>query len=284
MSRTDPAPSGITCCFLVSMLGAMGFAAVYVLGFGAQLQGLSLAVSFGALALGLGWWSKSLEAHNPLYVEERIPMPGPQTDRRAVVDALASQPMPRAKLLGGMLAMTAGTIGAAVLFPVRSLYWKDPTPDQSLSTTGWTRGRALVNDKGQRIKPDDLAYGGMMTVFPELYDTDKYVDATTLLLKVDPRLLKLPAQRRRWVVGGVVAYSKLCTHAGCPVGLYSDDVGMLLCPCHHSMFDVYQGAQPVSGPAVRPLAQLPIALDRDGYLVAAGDFVEPPGAGWWDYP
>jgi ubiquinol-cytochrome c reductase iron-sulfur subunit len=84
-------------------------------------------------------------------------------------------------------------------------------------------------------------------------------------------------------VDGVVAYSKLCTHAGCPVGLYADKPAQLLCPCHHSVFNVLDGARPMQGPASHPLPQLPLALDSDGFLVAAGGFSGPVGAAWWGY-
>ncbi len=85
-----------------------------------------------------------------------------------------------------------------------------------------------------------------------------------------------------WVVDGIVAYSKLCTHVGCPVGLYQAQEALLLCPCHQSTFDVLAGAEPIFGPAARPLPQLPLAVDDEGYLVATGDFEAPVGPGFWD--
>jgi ubiquinol-cytochrome c reductase iron-sulfur subunit len=84
-----------------------------------------------------------------------------------------------------------------------------------------------------------------------------------------------------WTVDGIIAYSKLCTHAGCPVGLYVQQLGELLCPCHQSVFDILAGATPVAGPAARPLPQLPIAVGADGTLVARGDFSAPVGPGYW---
>ena len=104
-----------------------------------------------------------------------------------------------------------------------------------------------------------------------------------MLLRVDPAVLDLPAGRAGWVVDGVVAYSKLCTHAGCPVGLYVDTPRQLMCPCHHSIFDVTTGAKPVEGPAPHPLPQLPLATDAGGYLVADGDFSAPVGPGWGNH-
>ena len=86
----------------------------------------------------------------------------------------------------------------------------------------------------------------------------------------------------RSAVGDVVAYSKVCPHAGCPVGLYEPDTHRLYCPCHQSVFDVLDAAEPKSGPATRPLPQLPLAVDADGYLVARSDYTEPIGPGFWN--
>ena len=88
--------------------------------------------------------------------------------------------------------------------------------------------------------------------------------------------------REDWTVENIVAYSKLCTHVGCPVGLYQAEQGLLLCPCHQSTFDVLDGARPVFGPAARSLPQLPLAVDDDGYLIATSDFSGPVGPGFWD--
>jgi ubiquinol-cytochrome c reductase iron-sulfur subunit len=103
-----------------------------------------------------------------------------------------------------------------------------------------------------------------------------------LLIRVEPGLLKLPADRAAWAPDGFVAYSKVCTHAGCPVGLYRSSEHTLICPCHQSEFDVLDGARPISGPAARALPQLPIRLQEDGTFVALGDFPEPVGPGFWN--
>ncbi|MGH7735831.1 MAG: ubiquinol-cytochrome c reductase iron-sulfur subunit, partial [Gemmatimonadales bacterium] len=81
---------------------------------------------------------------------------------------------------------------------------------------------------------------------------------------------------------GYVAYSKLCTHAGCPVGLYQDNTQQLVCPCHQSMFDVLKGAQQTFGPAPRPLPQLPLMVDAEGFLRAQRGYHEPVGPGFWE--
>ena len=121
----------------------------------------------------------------------------------------------------------------------------------------------------------------MLTVWPEGHT--HAADAPTLLIRTRPtQELKLQGEKVGWVVGDIIAYSKLCTHVGCPVGLYQAEEGLLLCPCHQSTFDVLDGARPVFGPAARPLPQLPLDVDDEGYLIATGDFEEPVGPGFWD--
>ncbi len=85
-----------------------------------------------------------------------------------------------------------------------------------------------------------------------------------------------------WTIDGLVAYSKVCTHAGCPVGLYQSESSLLLCPCHQSTFDVLNGAEPTFGPATRALPQLPIAVDEEGFVIATADYSEPVGPGFWN--
>ncbi|HYZ98784.1 MAG TPA: Rieske 2Fe-2S domain-containing protein, partial [Acidimicrobiales bacterium] len=141
--------------------------------------------------------------------------------------------------------------------------------------------RRVVSEDGSLLRPEDLAPDGVVTVWPEGHTDD--ADAPTLLIRTRPdQDFRPKAGREDWTVDGIVAYSKLCTHVGCPVGLYQAESGLLLCPCHQSTFDVLRGAKPVFGPAARSLPQLPLAVDDEGFLVAAGDFSGPVGAGFWD--
>jgi ubiquinol-cytochrome c reductase iron-sulfur subunit len=138
-----------------------------------------------------------------------------------------------------------------------------------------------VREDGSPVRPDDLSVDGFITVWPQGH-TDA-ADAPTLLIRYRPDQGFEPRQGREdWTVDGVVAYSKLCTHVGCPVGLYQSVSGLLLCPCHQSTFDVMRGAKPVFGPAARPLPQLPLDVDEEGYIIATGDFSDPVGPGFWD--
>jgi ubiquinol-cytochrome c reductase iron-sulfur subunit len=160
---------------------------------------------------------------------------------------------------------------------VRSL---SPRPGNSLEHTAWGPGVRLVTADGQPLRPGDLDVGEVATVYPEGH-TDAGGDSSVLLIRVDPAMLTLPPGREDWTPQGMVAFSKLCTHAGCPVGLYQERSSELFCPCHQSVFYVLDGARPISGPASRPLPQLPLELGPDGYLRATSDFHEPVSAGFW---
>ena len=273
--------------FAVTVACAVGFAVSYALDLGTEALGATIGGAFAFLALGLTTWSRAIDTGEPEYVEERALGPSPRSEYAGFRQALTEQPVRRTGVLWGMLSVAVASIGGAALFPLRSLwprYGDSASPDRSLSHTLWVDGRRLVTEEGAPIHPEDLGTGSVVTAFAEGVDPKLEVDTTTVLLKVDPQDLELPAGRDGWVVGGVVAYSKLCTHAGCPVGLYADEYHQLLCPCHHSIFDVLKGAAPIEGPAARPLPQLPLGLNDRGELVARGDFSAPVSAGWWGYP
>ena len=282
MSRPN-APRGVTACFGLATLAAIGFAVSYAMGWSTPVLGAALGAALALIALGLGLWSGSLSAAEPDYVEERAVGPTPRDEFAHFSQALAESPVPRSRFLWGMFGAAVATLGAAALFPLRSLLpAMGEVPDQVLSQSPWTRGRRLVTEELRPLKPEDLEVGEVATVFPEGYDTRQDV-AATLLVRVPAEQLRLPPGRSNWSVDGVVAYSKLCTHAGCPVGLYADAPAQLLCPCHHSVFNALDGAQPVQGPASHPLPQLPLTVDSEGYLTADGGFSGPVGAAWWGY-
>lgn len=280
----------IVACFALAMLGSLAFALCYGFDLGSEALGASIGGAFAFVGLGLAVWSQMIENREPDYVEERAIGPSPTEKWQTFEKALTTQPVPRVKVLWGMLGMSVGSIGLAALFPLRSMFPREGlNPQQVLEHTRWKAGQALITEEGERIKPDDLDYGSVLTAYPagvipaNVDEAEYNADAVTLLIRVQPELLKLPAHRKAWVIDGVVGYSKLCTHAGCPVGLYADQYAQLLCPCHHSIFDVLRGAQPVEGPAPHPLPQLPLGVSENGFLMAQGDFSGPVGAAWWGY-
>jgi ubiquinol-cytochrome c reductase iron-sulfur subunit len=145
--------------------------------------------------------------------------------------------------------------------------------------TGWRDGLRLVDENNVPIRHDLLATGGVTTVFPQ--GGVELPDAQVVLIRVEPALLQAASDAAETTPEGYIAFSKLCTHAGCPVALYRQQSHELYCPCHQSRFDVLNHARNISGPAPRPLPQLPLGVDAEGYLVARGDFNAPVGPDDW---
>ncbi len=260
----------------ISVLASLGLVASYVVGPNPQLEGVLLALSLGGLGIAIVAWSQAL-MDNRISVEPRHPMPSTASERRAAEEAFAPGDLSRRTFLVRLLAGAVGALGAAVAIPVLSL---GPAPGRSLFTTPWRDGIRVVDESGDPIRIGDIALETVRTVFPEGHVGS--ADAQTLLIRVRPGDLQLAADRAAWAPDGVIGYSKVCTHAGCPVGLYRTADHSLLCPCHQSTFDVLRGALPTFGPAVRALPQLPLGVDGDGNLVARGDFPEPVGPSFWN--
>jgi ubiquinol-cytochrome c reductase iron-sulfur subunit len=160
-----------------------------------------------------------------------------------------------------------------------------PLPGTKLRYTVWRKGlRLVISDTGRPIKPAEVdSPGGMITVIPEGFqdNDDALVKATVIIIKFEPGELKYPTNLN-WTVDNIVAYSKICTHVGCPVALYEQTTHHILCPCHQSTFDATRGATVLFGPANRPLPQLPMGLNSEGYLVALSDFKVPVGPAFWE--
>ena len=269
--------SGATvAAFAGSALSSIALTVVYVAGGQPQLEGLFLGLSMGGIAIGLALVAKETLPHGP-FEQERDLLPGQSEDTRAAEETFAegAEPLERRSFLTKLIALAFGTLGIAALFPIRSLGTR---PGRDLFHTPWSEGLKLVTEDGVPITAEELGVNGVLTVFPQGH-TDA-ADAQAVLIRL-PEDADAPGPEGA-SVDGLVAFSKVCTHAGCPVGLYQADSRELFCPCHQSAFAVMQGAAPTGGPATRPLPQLPIGVDESGYLVALGDFPEPIGPGFWD--
>lgn len=262
--------------FVMSALSSLGLTAVYVTGGQPQLEGLLLGISMGGIAVGLALVAKETLPHGP-FEQERALLPGDEEAHDAAEETFdeGAEPLERRSFLKKMIGVAFGTLGLAALFPIRSLGTK---PGRDLFHTPWAEGLRMVTENGLPVKADQLAVNGVLTVFPQGH-TDA-ADAQTVLIRL-PADAEPPGPADS-SVEGFVAFSKVCTHAGCPVGLYQAESRELFCPCHQSAFAVMEGAAPTGGPATRPLPQLPIGIDEEGYLVALGDFPEPIGPGFWD--
>lgn len=271
------APAGwSSLAFLGSTASAIGFVASYATGQDTQVLGTLLAVAVALLGLGLVWWAKHL-LPTGTYVEERPAMEPPDPVQDAFVVTLERGSAPG--LLRRTLMLSVLGLGAAAIVPLRSLFSLDITPLGRLRVTGWTGGARAMRADGDLVRPTDLDVGTALTVFPKAAEPDEY--STALLIRLAPERLATSALDPSLAVDGIVGFSKLCTHAGCPVGLYEQTTNYLLCPCHQSAFDVLRAAAPVNGPAARPLPQLPLTVDDQGYLASTGDFHGQVGPTYW---
>ncbi|MCU1669922.1 MAG: Rieske (2Fe-2S) iron-sulfur domain protein [Blastococcus sp.] len=190
----------------------------------------------------------------------------------------------RRKLITRSLAFMGGGLGLMLIMPLGGLI-KNPNTGDPLGTTPWKQGVRLTRLDGSPIRPGDQEPGSLETVFPAVPGGNRAANAATMLIRLRPE--QVAANRPRPGQGNLgygdyVAYSKICTHAGCPVSLYEQETSRILCPCHQSQFDVTQGAKPVFGPASRPLPQLPITVDASGYFVARSDYLEAVGPTYWN--
>jgi quinol---cytochrome c reductase iron-sulfur subunit len=282
MSRRSGASRGyvgaIAGAFALSAAASVGLTVLYALGGQPQIEGGLIGVGLGSLALGFVWWGKHLLPAGP-FVEEREPMASPIVERQTFEEDFArtEAAIPRRRFLGRMLLVALGALAAAAVFPIRSL---GPKPGRSLFQTAWRRGSRLVTSEGAPVAATNLPVGGVLTVFPEGHTGA--ADSQTILVRVDPSTFQPLPGRESWSPDGYLAYSKICTHAGCPVGLYEQSSNSLFCPCHQSVFDVLEGAKPIGGPATRPLPQLPLEVGTDGFLRARDDYSEPVGPGFWN--
>lgn len=249
--------------------------------------GLGLFLALFCIGAGAVHWAKTLMSDEER-VEDRHELRGSDEDRAdavamlkegAVESGLGRRPLIRNSLIG---ALAIVPLPAVVL--LRDL---GPLPGDDLSTTMWEEGMALVRDpEGGKLKASDLAQGSVVHVVPETLEEgiphylEEKAKAAVLLIRLDPDLLE-PASRDAGYAG-IVAYSKICTHMGCPVALYEQQTHHLLCPCHQSTFDLTQNCKVIFGPADRPLPQLPITVDDEGYLVAKSGFAEAVGPSFWE--
>jgi len=253
---------------------------------------LGLGITLGLFGVGFGavHWSKSLmEGHD--LVENRHPTRGSEETREKAVEVFSlgnkESGFTRRKLIRNTL------IGALVVTPLPAVVlFRDLAPAGDpvarLKHTLWDKDVRLTRDPdGTPIKLSDVTLGSVFHVIPEgLNDVEDRLEekakAAVLLMRLKESDLTISPERKDWSYQGIVAYSKICTHVGCPVALYEQQTHHLLCPCHQSQFDITHEAAVIFGPAKRPLPQLPITVNAEGYLVARSDFTEPVGPSFWE--
>ena len=293
----------VAACFILAFIAGCGFIAAYV-GLGVHsvdktlrsnlALGSSLGVALAALGLGALLWVRHLMPDVEV-VEQRHELRSDEKDRKAFEgyfkegtanSEFVKRPLVRRTLMLGTLPLLA--------IPVVLLRDLGPQPGTSLRHTVWSPGRRLlVYGTNQPITPAEFsAPGQSITIVPEGFtdNLDALAKATVTLIKFRPGELNIPTTTdggtligtMNWTVDNIVAYSRICTHVGCPVGLYEQTTHHLLCPCHQSTFDASTGATVIFGPAPRPLPQLPLTVDSQGYLVSKSDFTQPVGPSFWE--
>ncbi|WP_428964396.1 cytochrome bc1 complex Rieske iron-sulfur subunit [Micromonospora fluostatini] len=263
------------------------------------LLGLTLGVSLLAVGFGILIWGKKLlpkevsiqDRHEGQYDAESGRIAGETMLYMADELGVRRRPLLGISLLAGLVPVTA--VAAA---PLVGGLISDPHKNNQLATTGFApvdgQPVRLIREDGRPIRPADISAGGQITVFPGIDHgvSNRHADSPTLLI----HLREDDAQRSReanervghggYMWGNYVAFSKICTHAGCPASLYEQQTNRLLCPCHQSQFLITDNAKPVFGPASRRLPQLPIEVDSEGFFVARSDYTEVVGPDFWERP
>ncbi len=275
----------LTIAFIVCFVAIDKEESMYVLGLGTiNTLNFALGLTFGGAMLCIGagqihWARKLMNAEE--IVDYRHPMKSSPEDTAAVLElakqGVADSAIPRRKLIWTSL------LGAMALFPIAPLILlRDlgPLPQKKLRGTLWDdpKHRQIVhaNDE-RRLKPSDFALGTMISAKPnDLEHLDELAKAAIMLIKINPNEIRSPELAARGY-RGILAYSKICPHAGCPLGLFEDQTHHMLCPCHQSTFDLADFGRVIFGPSARNLPTLAIGVDEEGFLIAKGGFDEPVG-------
>ncbi|MBD0837118.1 MULTISPECIES: ubiquinol-cytochrome c reductase iron-sulfur subunit [unclassified Streptomyces] len=289
--------------FTVSMLATIGFIASYVaidvdksvyifpLGHISALNfalGMTLGISLFCIGAGAVHWARTLMSDVEI-ADERHPIEAPPEVKAKVMADFAAGAKESA--LGRRKLIRNSMFGALALFPLSGVVLlRDlgPLPGTSLRHTLWGKGKLLVNmNTNEPLRPSDIAVGSLTFVKPEgleEHDHDfqkEIAKAAVMIVRIQPDNIK-DKRELEWSHEGIVAYSKICTHVGCPISLYEQQTHHALCPCHQSTFDLADGARVIFGPAGHALPQLRIGVNDEGYLQALGDFDEPVGPAFWE--
>jgi ubiquinol-cytochrome c reductase iron-sulfur subunit len=298
--------------FLLAGAAATGFVVAYVAWPysyepGANLHkwytpvlGFTLGLTLLFIGLAIVAWGKKLLPEE-IAVQSRHDQESDETERRltgaTILNTVDELGIKRRPLLRRAALLGLAPVGVVAVAPLIGALLKDPHHPDAYFQTGFAGATPdkpirLVRDDGTPIRPEDVSVGGQMTVYPDIPEgnTNKHADSPTLLIRLredDADTLRGRLHERGndgRMAGNLVAYSKICTHAGCPASLYEKETNRLLCPCHQSQFSIIDNAEPIFGPATRKLPMLAIKVDGDGFIVATSDYTEPVGPGFWERP
>ena len=274
----------VAALLLIGAVFGFGFTVVYILHGNTQLLGIAMGVTLALLAAAAIVAGKLVvpqetytEPRGPLLVEE-------QAEEVAGMIESGGEGISRRALLTGAGGVAGAALVTAAATPVASL---GPRL-RGIHDTPWQRGVRLVDDAGHPYLASEIQVGSFYTALPEGGDAENR-GAGLLVVRLQGRYLQLPPARQGWAPQGILAYSKICPHAGCAISLYRyptyqpTSVGpAFTCPCHYSTFSPGEGGKLIFGPAGRSLPQLPLMVDGQGYLRAAGPFTEDIGPSWWN--
>ena len=257
------------------------------------LLGGLLGLSLACIGIGIVLWAKWLMPEEEA-VQDRHDEPTPESEQIMTASTLISGfndlGVARRSMLKSTIGLAGGALGALPLVILIGAMIKKPNkgPGQSLFHTMWAAGVPVVYADGRRVSPGDMLPGSIETVFPGVPGGVQAGDSPTLLIRLRPgQVVQARKGQQSFQWGDFIAFSKICTHAGCPASLYEQQTGRLLCPCHQSQFDVLRDAKPIFGPATRSLPKLPLGVEvvaGTQYFVAKGDFPEAIGPAFWERP
>jgi ubiquinol-cytochrome c reductase iron-sulfur subunit len=250
--------------------------------------GMGMAIALFCIGAGAIHWAKTLMPDEEV-IAQRHEFRSDDEDRAEFIKTVKAGASAAGLGRRPLIKRTLGAaLGLSALTPLLLLRDLGPLPKDNLTKTSWKKGTRLVTDPGDRpIKAEDLEVGAVAQTLPELAPGEERTlnnigkDAV-LLIRLRPEEFNLDAERLSWTYQGIIAFSKICSHMGCAVALYEQQTKHLLCPCHQSTFDVTRAAKVIFGPAARPLPQLAITVDAEGYLVAQQPFTEPVGPSFWE--
>lgn len=285
--------------FLVVYFAVPRDAELVLFGANLKMQTTLLGLTAGVATLLIGisaiHWARMLMSDEEIVGDRHGAASPPEARERVLTDletGIEASGIRRRKLLGtGM----AGALGMMALPAVVSLADMGPWPTaelraKTIEKTIWAEGVHLVNDVTfTRLKATELVVGQLVNAQPETLQyyhgaalQQQKAKASIIVVRMDPNSIRIPESRRDWQVDGILCYSKICTHVGCPISLWEQQTHHLLCPCHQSTFDLGNSGVVVFGPAARALPQLPITTDAEGYLVARSDFTVPVGPSYFE--